>query len=392
MSGNHKRKTKNSPSKQKQGSSTPSPGTSTRSEEVIQVDNNENESSSTKSISIQASISRASSYNDLEETNDESYLKRMHNTDMEDPDHSLWDPNYSTFSTPSNTSKNRTSTPTMRSRKSDLSWSERDEQREYWNYLGNEEKSGFARELLRALHDKDVREMLEGTICGPILKKLQVVETNLNNANTKIQDLEKANQSLNERLTKIENEIKSDKDKNKGKDIAPLQSQIITMKHTTNIAKRMNDQDRKNNVVIHGIDEAKGESPKQLTSKIKEILKNAAIKLDDKFEATRLGKPNAEAKRPVKVCLNNYWDKRVLYKARTTMKSTGNMGIFINEDLPKIQQTLLMHCRKARRNNQLETCWTEEGIVHIKTENKEDEIIPNLEKLTEVTGYTVSTE
>ena len=148
----------------------------------------------------------------------------------------------------------------------------------------------------------------------------------------------------------------------------------------------------RNNVVIHGIAETKGESPKQLTSKINEILKKAAIKLDDKFEATRLGKPNAEAKRPVKVCLKNYWDKRVLYKARTTMKSTGNMGIFINEDLPKIQQTLLMHCRKARRNNQLETCWTEEGIVHIKTENKEDEIITNVEKLTEVTGYTVSTE
>jgi len=64
------------------------------------------------------------------------------------------------------------------------------------------------------------------------------------------------------------------------------------------------------------------------------------------------------------------------------MKTSGNTGIFINEDLPKIQQTLLMHCRKARRINLLETCWTEEGIVHIKTTNKEDEVIPNTEKLT----------
>ena len=162
------------------------------------------------------------------------------------------------------------------------------------------------------------------------------------------------------------------------------------MKHATNIAQRMNDQERRNNVVIHGLEESTGESPKQLTSKINEVLKKAKIKIDDKFEATRLGKNNAGKTRPVKVCLKNYWDKRTIYKARTTMKATGNKGIFINEDLPKIQQTLLMNCRKARRDNLLVTCWTDEGIVHIKTTNKDDEVIPNTEKLTEVTGYVVS--
>jgi len=84
------------------------------------------------------------------------------------------------------------------------------------------------------------------------------------------------------------------------------------MQHSTNIAQHMNDQERRNNVVIHGIEETKGESQKQLTSKINAILKKAEIKIDDKFEATRLGKVYAEKIRPVKVCLKNYWDKRVI--------------------------------------------------------------------------------
>ena len=385
-----KRKIKSSSKHTREIPSSQSTGTSTKSEEAILVDNSEEEISGAKSISIQASCSRTSSYGDMDETNDESFLRKMHNSAMENPEHSQWDPNYSTFSTPANKSKNRTSTPsTLRSRKSDLSWSERDEQREYYYFKEKEGKSDFTKELLRALHDKDVRDILAGTLCEPLIKQLQILETNQNDANTKIKELEETNQSLNERITKIEKDLKSVKDKNKvdSNDLAPLQTQITTMKHASNIAQRMNDQDRKNNVVFHGIEETKGESQKQLTAKINAILKKAEIKIDDKFEANRIGKTYAGKIRPVKVCLKNYWDKRVIYKARTTMKTSGNTGIFINEDLPKIQQTLLMHCRKARRSNLIETCWTEEGIVHVKTTNKEDEVIPNTEKLTELTGY-----
>jgi hypothetical protein len=131
-----------------------------------------------------------------------------------------------------------------------------------------------------------------------------------------------------------------------------------------------------------------------LTAKVNEILKKADIKIEDKFEATRLGKTNAETSgnearlRPVKVCLRNHWDKRVIYRARTSMMATKNVGIFINEDLPKIQQTLLMHCRKARRGNKLTTCWTEDGVVHIKTKDKDDIVITDLGQLKKETGYT----
>jgi len=97
-----KRKKKSSSKHIREIPSSQSPGTSTKSEETIQVDNYEDESSSAKSISIQASLSRTSSYGDMDETNDESYLRKMHNSAMENPEHSQWDPNYSTFSTPAN--------------------------------------------------------------------------------------------------------------------------------------------------------------------------------------------------------------------------------------------------------------------------------------------------
>ena len=69
------------------------------------------------------------------------------------------------------------------------------------------------------------------------------------------------------------------------------------------------------------------------------------------------------------------------------MKDTKNAGIFINKDLPKVQQTLLIHCRKARRLNLIETQWTEDGVVHIRTKEKDDLIITDLQSLKKETGY-----
>ena len=71
------------------------------------------------------------------------------------------------------------------------------------------------------------------------------------------------------------------------------------------------------------------------------------------------------------------------------MKDT-NKGVFINEDLPKSQQTLLLHCRKARRLNKLVTSWTEDGVVHIKTADHDDLIITNLQALKTETSYEES--
>ena len=158
--------------------------------------------------------------------------------------------------------------------------------------------------------------------------------------------------------------------------------------------QRMTDQERRNNLVFHGIHESKDENKNDLTDKVKSILDKAELKIEGSFEVTRLGKiitqdneTSTNRPRPVKIILSNYWDKRIIYNARTTMKSKGNAGIFINEDLPKIQQTLLMHCREARRQNKIDTCWTDEGVVHVRTADKDDLIMTNVLQLKKDTGY-----
>ena len=53
----------------------------------------------------------------------------------------------------------------------------------------------------------------------------------------------------------------------------------------------MQDQDRRNNLVIVGIKESKNETTDEIDKKVNEILQNADIKLEGSFVASRLGKP-----------------------------------------------------------------------------------------------------
>ena len=47
-----------------------------------------------------------------------------------------------------------------------------------------------------------------------------------------------------------------------------------------------------------------------------------------------------------------------------------------------------MHCHKARRQNRIISQWTEDGVVHIRTKDKDDLIITDLSALKKETGYT----
>jgi hypothetical protein len=255
-------------------------------------------------------------------------------------------------------------------------------------------QNNFTKDLLVALHDKDIRQALSQILLEPILDRVRELEINNDKHEKKIKILVQQNKSLEEKYTNLETEVKTLKEQKKNNSkslVAPLQNEITNLKHKTNINQRMTDQDRRNNVVIHGIKESKDESAEELTTKVNTILNKADLKIEGTFEVVRLGKVtalNSEQRiRPVKVSLSNHWDKRIIYKARTTMKAKENFGIFINEDIPKLQQTLLMHCRQARRQKKLVSCWTEEGVVHVRTTDIDDIIITDLQQLKKDTGY-----
>ena len=211
------------------------------------------------------------------------------------------------------------------------------------------------------------------------------------------------------------NALKAKAEDMKNDSLKPIETEITHIKHKANINMRMQDQERRNNLVIIGMEENVDETQEEVDNKIKNIFQKASINLEGSFTASRLGKQNTIVKenespgfmsrwmsnkaqknkqetvqrpRPVKICLTSQYDKHTIYKARITMKDTGNSGIFINEDLPKIQQTLLMHCRNARRQNKLLAQWTEDGVVHVRTKDKDDVIVTDLQFLKNETGYT----
>ena len=83
--------------------------------------------------------------------------------------------------------------------------------------------------------------------------------------------------------------------------------------------QRMTDQERRNNLVFHGIHESKDENKNDLSDQVKSILDKAELKIEGSFEVTRLGKiitqdneTSTNRPRPVKIILANYWDKRII--------------------------------------------------------------------------------
>ena len=424
-----------------------SPPTATQSDELsTQLNNSSSESddsvydsindeaSKTKvcrnEISIQASISSKSSPDDLQNDHNEPSegeisfnrkFRRGPDYDFENSQNSHYmGPNYSAQSTPKSqrastsqhtptSKKTRTSTPRS-SRES--TWSDESDEESHANDEESQSNTNsFIRDYLEALHNKDVRSALSKILLYPILDRVRDLEIQHAKAEKKTSKLEKLNAKLEERMVVLEEEIKvlrdTKGDSSKKSLLGPIQKEITNMKHQQNINMRMTDQDRRNNLVITGVTETMNEKEEDTHEKIKEVLKKADIKIEGTFQAIRLGKPTIIEEptllnrmlrnknkqptptlrnRPIKVCLSSQWDKSCIYKARTSMKDT-NKGVFINEDLPKTQQTLLLHCRKARRQNKLVTSWTEDGVVHIKTADHDDLIITNLQALKAETSY-----
>ena len=381
---------------------------SSDSESDVETDNEE-ESSEKKSnpSKSKGSISEI----DLSSSQESFNRKYVNNSNFDNPANSQFDPNYSGGSMYSTPRKQQASPTTSSQHESSLA--------DTSSLLGfdyimerqrvMENKSNFIQDFRNALMDTTVRDLLTELLLEPLNKKIHILankvsalEKNCETAHSTIKSLEKRNKKMENKVTSLEEkcstleseiiEVRKQASSNNDAIVAPIQSEISHLKHKSNMQQRMTDQERRNNLVFHGIIESKDENKKDLNDKVKNILVKADLKIEGSFEVTRLGKiqdneTSTQRPRPVKVILSNYWDKRIIYNARITMKSKGNHGIFINEDLPKVQQTLLMHCREARRQNKIDTCWTDEGVVHVRTADKDDLIMANVPQLIKDTGY-----
>ena len=59
-----------------------------------------------------------------------------------------------------------------------------------------------------------------------------------------------------------------------------------------------------------------------------------------------------------------------MYGARTLTKDSGYVGIFINEDLTKPKNKLLLKARKMVKSNLLKSAWSSDGNILVR--DKED--------------------
>ena len=162
-------------------------------------------------------------------------------------------------------------------------------------------------------------------------------------------------------------EMKKDYDKK----IEDLQRQIDNMTTNTPTPAPTSNQRptpastsvaKMNNVIIVGIPESNDES---CLEKVRDVARKLNCDLTT-FQARRIGKKINNKARPILVELSNHWEKRKLYQGRLQLRSTGQNGIYINEDLGKKEAEIFFKCRAAVKNGKILKTWTMQGTVYVK--------------------------
>ena len=92
----------------------------------------------------------------------------------------------------------------------------------------------------------------------------------------------------------------------------------------------------------------------------------AEIGLDDIERSHRVGKVKAGTPRDIIVKFVSYRTRRLVYGARTQTKTNGYTGVFINEDLTKARNKLLLKARKMVKAKDLKSAWSSDGTVLVR--------------------------
>lgn len=143
---------------------------------------------------------------------------------------------------------------------------------------------------------------------------------------------------------------------------------------------------RRKTLIFHGIAEVDGEVSSAVILDV--ISKKLALKTltASSFKVChRLGVANKNHHRPILVKFSSYDDKSAVWKAKTSFKGS---SISIKEFLTRTRQAIF---GKARLHFGMRSCWTQDGVIHIKTADgskhkitSPDELSPLLAKYPKV--------
>ena len=119
---------------------------------------------------------------------------------------------------------------------------------------------------------------------------------------------------------------------------------------------------RRNCLRVAGVKEDTSENTDVLVIDLSRAI-GAEISLDDIERSHRVGKPKVGRPRDIIVKFVSYRTRRLVYGARTKTKDCGYTGVFINEDLTKSRNKLLLKARKMVKSKVLKSSWSSDGTV-----------------------------
>ena len=204
-----------------------------------------------------------------------------------------------------------------------------------------------------------------------------VVSGVLEGLNKKLDDLEKQNDDLRKENQDI---IKENKD---------LQKRVTKLESAVDAAEQYS---RRNCLRISGMKEGAFEN---IDTIVLDIAKAIGVDLDirDVDRSHRLGRPGTVAEprtkhRDIIVKFSTYRVRNTFYKARTLTKDRGYKGVFVNEDLTKNRSKLLFEARRRVKSGQLNSAWSTDGTVLIKSTNDDgNDVVTRVNSLSDLPEY-----
>ena len=94
---------------------------------------------------------------------------------------------------------------------------------------------------------------------------------------------------------------------------------------------------------------------------------DAEVTLDDIERSHRVGKRRDSGRpRDIIVKFSSYRARRKVYGARTKTKDSGYRGVYINEDLTKSRNMLLMKARNMVKTKHIHSAWSSDGTILVR--------------------------
>lgn len=124
---------------------------------------------------------------------------------------------------------------------------------------------------------------------------------------------------------------------------------------------------RRNCLRISGVPEENEENTDNIVLRIATDI-GSSIQLPDIDRSHRIGRVNRARDRPrdIIVKLATYRARSNFYRKRTSLKQSGHMGVYINEELTRKRSGLLFHARRLLKAQRLKGAWSSDGTVLIK--------------------------